>query len=191
MINNPEGKLRTYALFKTELGCEKYLHEITNITVRQSLTKFRLSNSILNIEKGRHTHPKTPKEERVCPFCTNKVEDEVHFLLECPVYRTPREEMISAVTQDNPSFSLMTPKAQFVELMSPENSQFVAKTIDNFFEIRNFLINKPKRPIWILPDQFLYYCQSFYFNYYCYFFLCKSWSKPLKGGAILQRKLKI
>ena len=27
-INNPENKLRTYALFKTQAGCEKYLNEI-------------------------------------------------------------------------------------------------------------------------------------------------------------------
>ena len=52
-IKNPEKKLRTYGLFKTEIGCEKYLQEITNITIRQSLTKFRLSNHVLHIEKGR------------------------------------------------------------------------------------------------------------------------------------------
>ena len=71
----------------------------------------------------------------------------MHFLFECPVYKNPREEMISSVINDNPLFSLLTPKAQFVELMSPENVQFVAKTIDNFFAIRNFLINIPKRPM--------------------------------------------
>ena len=82
IINNPDSKLRTYALFKKESGCEKYLHEITNVTIRQSLTKFRLSNNLLNIEKGRHTTPKTPKEQRFCPFCPKVVEDEMHFLLD-------------------------------------------------------------------------------------------------------------
>ena len=50
-MNDPDSKLRTYALFKTDKGREKYLDEIKNIAIRQSLTKFRLSNNQLNIEK--------------------------------------------------------------------------------------------------------------------------------------------
>ena len=49
-IGSPDGKLRTYALFKRDSGCEKYLHEIKNAALRRSLTKFRLSNNVLNIE---------------------------------------------------------------------------------------------------------------------------------------------
>ena len=52
-IGSPDGKLRTYALFKRDSGSEKYLHEIKNAALRQSLTKFKLSNNVLNIEKGR------------------------------------------------------------------------------------------------------------------------------------------
>ena len=146
-INNPEKKLRTYALFKTQLGCEKYLHEINNIAIRQSLTKFRLSNNTLNIEKGRHTTPKTPKELRFCPFCPDKVEDEVHFLLGCPVYHVPRDEMMGVILKENPLFLQDTRKKQFVGLMAPVNARLVAKTVQNLFEIRTFLINKPKQPI--------------------------------------------
>ena len=104
IINNPESKLRTYGLFKTEVGCEKYLSEIKNLALRQALTKFRLSNHVLNIEKGRHTNPKTPKEARFCPFCPKKVEDEIHFLLNCPIYRIPRGELMIAITNKKPSF---------------------------------------------------------------------------------------
>ena len=134
----------TNRLFKTEIGCEKYLQEITNITTRQSLTKFRLSNHTLNIEKGRHTSPKTPIEERVCPFCPNKVEDEMHFLLDCPAYHIPRSQMMMSIGHDP---TLNTPKEHFLTLMTPENAQLVAKTVYQLFEIRNFLINKPRRPI--------------------------------------------
>ena len=74
-IAGPDNKLRTYALIKTEIGCEKYLDEIKNVTTRQALTKFRLSNSLLNIEKLRHAKPKKPREERLCPFCPTVVED--------------------------------------------------------------------------------------------------------------------
>ena len=142
-IADPDSKLRTYALIKTETGCEKYLEEIKNIATRQALTKFRLSNNLLNIEKLRHTTPKTPKEEIFCPFCPTVVEDEVHFLVGCPIYVYPREEMILHKT---PLFNLKSPKQKFLYLMAPENAQFVAKAIHNFFEIRNFLVDKPRRP---------------------------------------------
>ena len=145
-INSPDSKLRTYGLFKTEIGRETYLDQIKNTGIRQSLTKFRLSNSLLNIEKLRHTTPKTPKERRFCPFCPESVEDEAHFLITCPVYHTPRESMLEVFLNENPLFYQKTPKQKFLELMTPENAQFAAKTVHNLFEIRNFLINKPKRP---------------------------------------------
>ena len=145
-IKSPDSKLRTYALFKTQMGCEKYLHEIKNVGTRQSLTKFRLSNHILNIEKGRHTTPKTPKELRFCPFCPNNVEDEVHFLLSCPVYRIPRRDMINTMTKENPSFFEDNKENQFIELMKPENAQFMSKVVQNLFDIRQYLSEKPKRP---------------------------------------------
>ena len=141
-MEKPESKLRTYSLFKKEIGCEKYLLEINNIEIRQSFTKFRLSNHTLNIEKGRHTSPKTPKEERFCPFCPTKVEDEKHFLLECPTYLIPRNVLIENIVKDNPNF--ISQKSKFLQLMSPENAYMVAKTIHNLFEIRNFIINKPR-----------------------------------------------
>ena len=84
-IKDEDSKLRTYALFKTTPGFEKYLDEITNIKERTALTKFRMSNSVLMIEKGRHQN--IDKNLRFCPFCIDKVEDEKHFLLECPTYK--------------------------------------------------------------------------------------------------------
>ena len=83
-ICNPESKLRTYALVKTEIGMEKYLVELKNVQTRIKYTKFRLSNHNLMIEKGRYTGMKA--HERICPFCTNAVEEELHFLLDCYVY---------------------------------------------------------------------------------------------------------
>ena len=144
MITNPDGKLRTYGLLKTKIGCEKYLLEIKNEVVRQSFTKFRLSNHVLNIEKLRHTTPKTSKENRFCPFCPKRVEDEVHFLLECPIYRIPRKEMIDNLTKEKPSFRREERDSQFIELMRPENVHLTSKTIHRFFEIREFLFKSPR-----------------------------------------------
>ena len=51
-ICREQSKLRTYAFFKTEIGFEKYLSEITNPSLRIEMTKFGLSNHKLMIEIG-------------------------------------------------------------------------------------------------------------------------------------------
>ena len=122
------------------------LHEITNMKIRQSLTKFRLSNNTLDIEKLRHTTPITLKEQRFCPFCPEDVEDEVHFLIQCPTYQFLRFDMFQNI--DKPHLFLQkTPIEQFIELMNHENAQIVAKTVNKLFDIRDFLFSKPKRRI--------------------------------------------
>ena len=63
------------------------------------------------------------------------MEDEVHFLLECPVYRVPRVGMLDAAVGRDPSFSQKATLEQFVELMSPGAAQSVEGKIHNFFEI--------------------------------------------------------
>ena len=65
-VRDGGSKLRTYSLLKTEIGFERYLNEVTSIQNRISLTKFRLSNHSLMIEKGRHLH--INKNERFCKF---------------------------------------------------------------------------------------------------------------------------
>ena len=111
------------------------------------MTKFRLSNNLLNIEKLRHTTPKTPKEERYCPFCPTTVEDEVHFLLHCPIYSLPRNDMLNKHIQKSPLFHEKSSKQKFIELMSPENAHLVAKLVHNLFEIRSFPVKKNRRPL--------------------------------------------
>ena len=81
---------------KLELFFEKYWKskidaaEIGNkgnskLKHRKMLTKFRCSDHNLMIETGRHKQLKI--EERICKSChLRKIEDEIHFLLECPTY---------------------------------------------------------------------------------------------------------
>ena len=38
------------------------------------------------IEEGRRKRPIIPREERICKTC-NKIEDEVHFLIDCDKYK--------------------------------------------------------------------------------------------------------
>ena len=142
-IKNEECKLRTYALFKTTPGFEKYLDEITCIKERTALTKFRISNSVLMIEKGRHQN--IDKNLRFCPFCTDKVEDEKHFLLECPIYKFIRSDLYSEVKRVNASICNQPYSYRFLTLMRDINTAPVARFVYKAMELREYLQSKPKR----------------------------------------------
>jgi hypothetical protein len=49
----------------------------------------------LEIDKGRRE--KKEVKDRVCEECKGGVEDEIHLLLECPVYFYTREEMFGVL----------------------------------------------------------------------------------------------
>ena len=144
-ITDETSKLRTYGILKKEIGFEKYLNEIKNPPIRQSVTKLRLSNHKLNIETGRHKNQ--PKHLRFCPFCPNYVESEVHFLIECNTYKTLRQQIIHELTQNRPNFVYYTPAEKFQCLLSEENIYCTSKFIHNCFEIREFLSKNPKEHI--------------------------------------------
>ena len=90
------GKMRTYRSFKFNLATEKYLTVVTNYNLRKPLTKFRCSNHSLRIECDRKND--INYENRICMLCTlNKVENECHFLLECPFYENFRNKISASV----------------------------------------------------------------------------------------------
>ena len=144
-INNAQAKLRTYGQLKTKIGLEKYLVKITNPTTRVAVTKLRLSNHKLLIETGRYN--KTPRELRLCPLCLKSVETEIHFLVECPTYKNIRDKTVQQIISKTPSFVHYTNLQQFLFLLSDENILLTSKMIENCFELRNFLVKRPKRRI--------------------------------------------
>ena len=64
---------------------------------RCCLTKFRISSHKPKIETGRLTRPLTPLEQRVCDHCLMTIEDEFHFLMQCPRYSHIRSNFFSNV----------------------------------------------------------------------------------------------
>ena len=56
---------------------------------RMMITRWRLSNHNLKIEKGRYTVPITPHEKRLCVVCM-VLEDEFHALFHCKVHGSDR-----------------------------------------------------------------------------------------------------
>ena len=143
-IKDEKSKLRTYSIFKTKIGLEEYLTRIKDCQVRTEVTKLRLSNHNLLIETGRHK--KLPKEMRACPFCPTRVENELHFLLQCPTYSTMRTTVLDTMTERDTMFPFYSLKEK-LECMMTHIDRDVALFIANCFKVRNFLLTQPKRRI--------------------------------------------
>ena len=75
------NKLRTYRKLKTQFDLENYLCADVNKKSISTFVKIRISNSNLNIEKGRYLN--TPAEDRICKLCNSGVKDKFHFTIIC------------------------------------------------------------------------------------------------------------
>ena len=90
-----KSKLRLYRKIKTRLVLEEYLIDVDREKRRQ-LTMIRGGTNHLRIERGRWEGE--PEEERVCNVCLGKaIEDEKHFLLDCPMYARERANMFKQI----------------------------------------------------------------------------------------------
>ena len=96
--------------FKQNVHYEKYLDQLSQRNWRYSLSKIILSDHKLMIEQGRNTKPKTPRQERICVLCgdgtNSKIEDEVHFLFDCPwrTFVSQQERLIREIDKVVPFF---------------------------------------------------------------------------------------
>ena len=97
-------KLRTYALIKNtsfkHKDMESYLKYIDNRKKYSLLARLRMGVLPLRIETGRYEIVNNTKgidvKYRLCRCCNmNKVEDEIHFLIECPFYGTLRNLLLN------------------------------------------------------------------------------------------------
>ena len=143
-INSDHSKLRTYAKLKTEPGMEKYLDSIKNIKNRTALTKLRLSNHELMIEKGRHQD--LLENQRFCPFCDNRIENEQHFVMECPTYNVLRQNLFDNIIENENEFNGLNELEKFCFLLTePDAGDLISEYLNKTFQIRKYLLEKPKQ----------------------------------------------
>ena len=118
-------KLRTYRLFKINYIHEPYLHLIIP-KYRVSLCRLRTSSHLLEIEKGRHTIPKTPLERRVCRQCdSNCVEDEIHFVVNCQKHTQLRTELSNIASIYMSNYFHLNSREKFTFLLSSTEKEVI------------------------------------------------------------------
>ena len=143
-ISSEHSKLRTYAKLKTVTGLEEYLNSVENVRDRTALTKIRLSNHSLMIEKGRHQG--LQENERVCPFCDNEIENEFHFVMECNTFDVLRQQLLIEMMGTDNVFNELDDNEKFIFILSkPEASKIAGEYLNKTLQIRSFLLENHKR----------------------------------------------
>ena len=142
-VIHSSSKMKTLNLLKTLPGTEIYLSEVTNSKHRCAMTKLRLSSHRLEIETGRYTRPKTDAEKRYCSYCKffgkEVVEDEIHFLITCPMYDEIRESLLPSDILDNNTW---TTAEKFTQIMlNKEKLKTTAKFVYQAFAERQIKID--------------------------------------------------
>jgi hypothetical protein len=90
---NTRRKLRTYKTLKNKLRLENFLHELSRDEYRQ-FVMLRGGTNYLRIERGRWESKNV--SERTCQVCISEkgeIEDEMHFMVICPMYKRESENV--------------------------------------------------------------------------------------------------
>ena len=130
-----------YATHKNNYEFEGYLTHVKIKKHRNALAKLRLSDHDLQIQKGRHSRPKTPRHERKCLTCTEYIEDEAHFLLECKDDEKHKLDFIDTIECTYPEITKISGKYLkykfLMKMNNPEALRSLAFLVNFCFKNRN------------------------------------------------------
>ena len=117
--------------YKFNIYLDPYLLNL-NPRFRIALSRFRISNHSLWIEKGRHMKPMIERDNRFCDFCKTEIEDEHHFLLCCPLYGPKRIILENVCRNTCNRYDLLNKDEKFIFIMSNEDKE-VLKALGKYF----------------------------------------------------------
>ena len=116
---------------------QPYLENINVMKFSHAFSKLRVSSHRLAIETGRWVRPiPIPVGERKC-FTCQTLEDEYHFVLECPIYSQIRQQYIARYYWTRPSM------LKFIELINNTSIKCCRKLcvyIHKAFELRSEIL---------------------------------------------------
>ena len=90
-------------------------------------------NHKLRIETDRYHHPKIPENLRVCQLClSNKLENEIHFLFECNLYKKNLRQHFFQDVEAKYSKFVDLKKSEQVVLLSNNIDPYVYKELGSY-----------------------------------------------------------
>ena len=121
---NSSGKLDSYVKLKNNFQCEEYLTLINNFEFRRGITRLRISSHRLKIETGRYIG--LERDKRICEKCNlNVVENEIHFLIDCPFYKEKRTKLINVAKKHNINFDNLDSSQKYFWILTCENIEIL------------------------------------------------------------------
>ena len=99
-----------------EYETEFFLYLDVDRSAISCFVKIPISNSILNIEKGRHL--KIPVEQRICRLCKQEIEDEYQFIMKCQNLDELKNKFVDEIISVVPHFSAMNNTEKFNFILS-------------------------------------------------------------------------
>lgn len=130
------SKLDNYFKLKTNFEQENYLL-LPDFSVRRAICRIRISAHDLRIEKDRYSKNYIDRSKRLCLFCspnsTNAIEDEKHFIMECPLYHRERTLFFNTVNRYCNNFMNLTDESKYFWLFTNEH-------LPTLFHLGKFII---------------------------------------------------
>ena len=94
----PNGKLRTYRIFKMDFCLEPHLLCIQHKKHQRAMPRLPVSSRKLQIEPGRHSLSTVPIGDRLCTYCEqNVIDNENHFMMACNFHDAERERLYAII----------------------------------------------------------------------------------------------
>ncbi len=168
-----QKKMELYLQLKRDYKPAEYLSCIKDHKLRKTLTKYRLSDHCLAIERGRHRQRWQPREQRLCLLCSQKeLETEEHFLLHCDYYHHIRAAYLPKFKLIQPNFMAL-PNTDKLSHILGENSKTI-ETAARYVSACHKLRLSASGQTWSIIIYFMLYkvCVYIYIYIYVLFFLC-------------------
>ena len=142
---NGRNKLRAYRQYKQEFKSETYLKYSMSRAHRSAYAKFRCGVVPIRIETGRYE--RLNYNDRTCFHCIDKIENEQHVLLNCPVYQPLRESLFAMLCFEFPNIMTSTDDEKLSAVLSCQNFQcirYCAKNCSDILRMRRNILYKKK-----------------------------------------------
>lgn len=140
-----ESRLSIFKKSKETFGISNFISLNTAYYTRSLLAKLRLGVLPLELEKGRRVG--LDRDNRFCKICKNNViEDEAHFIFDCPSFTAIRETYLFKLLNLVPFLSLMNSSAKlnylyFSEKTPPKALYWAARLLNDLWCARTTLLS--------------------------------------------------
>ena len=142
---NTESRLLILKNSKEKAGISNFLSLDTTAHSRSLLAKLRLGVLPLQLEKGRRVG--VDRLERSCLLCkSGAVEDEAHFIFDCPPFKACRETFMSKLVNLIPFLNHMNSPAKlrylyYSEKTPPKVLYFASRLLSDVWHARSTLLS--------------------------------------------------